>query len=155
MRFARSKSSQKARLWLRECVYLCITHQFKVIDNNNLVVSLNLDIGSSLTEVSVDIATLSKSILGRRRSNSLGVVGLSSSVCLELRRELRRRRNSGSGGSGGSLELAYLTLVRVGGLHIVDTINRKRDGGEELVIRCGGCYVICAREGKLTLGGAL
>lgn len=82
----------------------------------HLVVSLNLDIGSRFTQVSVDVATLSESALGRQRGNGLGVVGLGGSVSLELRRELRRRGNSGRLGSSGGLELADLALVRVSGL---------------------------------------
>lgn len=80
------------------------------------MVSLDLNIGSSLTEVGVDIATLGERALRGRRSRSLGVVRLSGSVCLELRRELRRQRNSGSLGGGRGLELADLALVRVGSL---------------------------------------
>lgn len=85
------------------------------------MVSLNLDIGSRLTKVGVDISTLGESTFRGRRSDGLSVVGLSSGVCLELRRKLRRRKDSGSLRRRGCLELADLALVRVGSLkYIID-----------------------------------
>lgn len=84
--------------------------------------SLDLDIGSSLAKVSVDIATFGEGTFQAGRSDSLGVVRLGSGVCLELRRELRGRRDSGGLGGGRGGELADLTLVRVGGLYITATV---------------------------------
>ncbi len=81
----------------------------------DLVVRLDLDVGSGLAEEGVDVAALGERALGRR-SGHLGVVGLGGSVCLELRRELRRRRHRGRLGSSRVLELADLALVRVGSL---------------------------------------
>ena len=91
------------------------------------MVSLDLDIGSSLPEVSVDIATLGKRTFRRAaRSGGLGVVRLGGSISLELRAELRRRGDGGSLGCCGRLELSYLALVCVGGLQCRQKSKRRR-----------------------------
>ena len=93
--------------------------------------SLDLDIGSSLTQVGVHVATLGKRAFRGRRGSSFGVVGLSSGVCLELRRELRRRRNCGRLGSSGGLELAYMALVCVSSLTITNVAAGSRQENVE------------------------
>lgn len=93
------------------------------------MVSLDLNIGGSLPEVSVDVATLGKRAFRRAaRSSRFSVVRLGSSVSLKLRAELRGRRDRGSLGCCRRLELSDLALVCVGGLQYRQSKKEKEKG---------------------------
>ena len=80
-----------------------------------LVVGLDLDVGSRLTEEGVGVLALGE--LGTRRvGNGLSEVRLSSGKGVKLRRKLARRGNLGRLGGLGRVEVSHLTLVGVGGL---------------------------------------